>query len=109
MAFDLHGTDWTPEGIERLRDVLCKFPDFFSKFKSGFDPCSLMPFVISVPEGSAPVMPRPHRINPIMAKKGKTTLDQYLVVGVIQHSNSPYPSPLVIIPKKSGGVRITGN
>ncbi|CAB1102849.1 unnamed protein product [Ectocarpus sp. CCAP 1310/34] len=30
-------------------------------------------------------------------------------VGLIQHSTSPYSSPLVVIPKKSGGVRITVN
>ena len=26
---------------------------------------------------------------------------------MIQHSTSPYSSPLVVIPKKSGGIRIT--
>ena len=37
------------------------------------------------------------------------TLNQYLAAGLIQHSTSPYSSPLVVIPKKSGGVRITVN
>ncbi|CAB1100851.1 unnamed protein product [Ectocarpus sp. CCAP 1310/34] len=36
-------------------------------------------------------------------------LDQYLAAGLIQHSTSPCSSPLVVIPKKSGGVRITVN
>ena len=36
-------------------------------------------------------------------------LDEYLAAGLIQHSTSPYASPVVIIPKKSGGIRLTIN
>ena len=68
-----------------------------------------MPFESSVPGGSAPVTSRPHQINPILATEVDATPNQYLVVGVIRHSNSPYSSSLVIIPNKSGGVRITVN
>ena len=70
---------------------------------------SLMPFETSVPEGSAPVTSRHHRINPILAKEVDAFLDQYLATGLIQHSTSPSSSPLVVIPEKSGGVRITVN
>ena len=62
-----------------------------------------------VTEGSAPVTSQPHRINPILAKDVDATLSQYLAAGLIQHSTSPYSSPLVVIPKKSGGVKITVN
>ena len=48
-------------------------------------------------------------INPILAKEVDATLNRYLAPGLIQHSTSRYPSPLVVIPKKSGGVRITVN
>ena len=81
----------------------------FSKSKTDFGSCSLIPFESSVPEGSAPVTSRPHRINPISAKKVDATLNQYLAAGLIQHSTSPYSSPLVVIPKTSVGVRITAN
>ena len=37
------------------------------------------------------------------------TLNQYVAAGLIQHSTSPYSSPLVVISKKFGGVRITVN
>ena len=89
--------------------MLCEFPDVFSTSNTDFGSCSLMPFEISVPEGSAPVISRPHRIKPILAKEVEATLNQYLATGLIQHSTSPYSSPLVVIPKKSGGVRITVN
>ena len=59
----LHSPEWTPAAIEELGDVLCKLPDVFASSKTGFGSYSLMPFEISVPEGSAPVTARPHRIN----------------------------------------------
>ena len=36
-----------------------------------------------------------------------STLNQYLAAELILHSNSPYSSPLVVIPNKYGIVRIT--
>ena len=44
-----------------------------------------------------------------MAKEVEAILDQYLAAGLVQHSTSPYSSPLVVIPKKSGSVRIIVN
>ncbi|CAB1119117.1 unnamed protein product [Ectocarpus sp. CCAP 1310/34] len=68
-----------------------------------------MPFTLSVPAGTKPVASRPYRINPLMQKKVDAVLDQYLAAGLIQHSTSPWASPLVVIPKKDGSVRITVN
>ena len=64
-------------------------------------------FEISVPEGGAPVIFRPHRINPILDEEADATLNQSLAADLIQHSTSPHSSPLMLIPKESGGVRIT--
>ena len=65
IAFHLQDLGWTPPAIEQLGDVLCELPDVFSTSKTDFGSCSLMPSEISVPEGSAPVTSRPHRINSI--------------------------------------------
>ena len=109
ITFDLHGSGWSPSVIDSLEDVLCEFPDDFSTSKTDFGSCSLMPFKITVPPDSEPVTSRPYRINPILAKKADAVPDQYLAAGLIQHSTSPYSSPMVAIPKKDGGVRITIN
>ena len=98
IAFDMHDPGWAPPAIEQLGDVLCEFPDVFFTSKTDFNSCPLMPFDISVSEGSAPVTSRPHRINPIVAKEVDATLNQYLAAGLIQHSTSPYSSPLVVSP-----------
>ena len=108
MTFDL-SLELTPATIEELSDVLCEFLDVFSSSETDFGSCSLMPFEISVPEGSAPVTSRPHRTNPILAKEVDATLNQYLPAGLIQHLTSPYSSPLVVVPKQSGVVWITVN
>ena len=68
-----------------------------------------MPSEISVREGSAHFTSRPQRINPILAKEVDATLNQYLAAGLTQHSTSSYSIPLVVIPNKSGGVRIFVN
>ena len=83
VAFGLHGTGWTPPAIEQLGDALCDFADVFPKSKTDFGSCSLIPFEISVPECSAPITSRPHRINPILAKEVDATLNQYLAAGLI--------------------------
>ena len=81
IAFDLHDPGWTPSAIAQQGDVLCEFPDVFSTSKTDYESCSLIPFEISVPGGSAPVTSRPHRMNPILAKEMDATFNQYLAVG----------------------------
>ncbi|CAB1119757.1 unnamed protein product [Ectocarpus sp. CCAP 1310/34] len=44
-----------------------------------------------------------------MQQKVDAGLDQYLAAELIQHSTSPWASPLLVIPKKDGSVRITVN
>ena len=69
ITVGLHSPEWTPATIEKLSDVLCKFPDIFPGSKAICGSYSLIPFDNPVPEGSAPVTSRPHRINPILAKE----------------------------------------
>ena len=68
VVLNLHGSHWTPLAIEQLGDVLCDLAGVFSTSKTEFGPCSLIPFEISAPEGSAPVILRPNWINFTLAK-----------------------------------------
>ena len=67
----------------------------------------MIPFEISVPPNSSPVTSRPYRINPPTVKKVDAVLDKFLAAGLIQHSTSPWASPVVVIAQKSGDTRIT--
>ena len=71
--------------------------------------CSLRPFEIKALPGTHPIQSRPYRPNPVLSKQVDAILDSYLAAGLIQHSTSPWFSPLVCVPKKSGGIQITVN
>ena len=62
-----------------------------------------------MPPETQPIQSRPYRLNPVLSKQVDAILDSYLAAGLIQHSTSPWSSPLVCVPKKSGGIRITVN
>ena len=109
ISFDFHGPGWDPEITQQLGDTLIEFADVFSRSSTDFGSCSLLPFEITVPPDCPPVKSRPYRVNPIVSKQMDTILDEYLAAGLIQHSTSPHASPVVIIPKKSGGIRLTIN
>lgn len=75
-------------------------------------PPVLAPCYLSKPQCPRTVLQtsRPYRMNPlIIAKQVDAILYQYLASGLIQHSNSPYSSPKVVIPKNSRGIRIAIN
>ena len=57
ITFDLHGPGWSPSVITALGDVLCEFPDVFSKSKTNFGSCSLIPFKIPAHTASTPYSP----------------------------------------------------
>ena len=99
----------SPSAIDDLGDVLREHQDVFSTSITDFDSYSLIPFKITVPPDNAPVTFHPYWMNPIVAKQADAIIDQYLAAGRIQHSTSPYAGPMVAIPKKDGGVRITMN
>ena len=67
------------------------------------------PFEISVPLDSPLVMSHPYHIDTIVAENMDAIFDEYLTAGLIQHSTSPYVIPVVISPKKCGGIRLTTN
>ena len=109
LAYDLRGLGWTPTVITQLGDVLAELSDVFSNLQTDFGSCSLLPFKITVPPNSSAVTSRPYRINPPTAKQADAVWNKFLAAGLIQHSTSPWASPVVVIPKKSDGIRITVN
>ena len=107
ISFDFHLPGWDPDVITQLRDTLIEFADVFSTSPTDFSSCSFLPPKTPVPPDSLPVTPRPYRANPLVTKQMDTILDEYLAAVLIQHSTSTYANPVVIVPKKPGGVRLT--
>ena len=109
IDFALDAPGWEPSAIDALAATLTVYADIFSPSKLDFGACSLRPFEIKVPRGTQPIQPRSYILNPVLSKQVDAILDSFLAAGLIQHSTSPWSSPLVCVPKKSGGLRITVN
>ena len=109
IDFALDAPGWEPSAIDALSATLAEYADIFSSSKLDYDACSLRPFEIKVPPGTQSIQSRPYRLNPILLNQVDAILDSYLAAGLIQHSTSPWSSPLVCVSKKSGGIRITVN
>ena len=105
----LDAAGWDSTAIDALYATLVTYADVFSSSKLDYGECSLPPFEIKVPPGTQPIQSRPYRLNPVVSKQVDAILNSYLAAGLIQHSASPWSSPLVCVPKKSGGIRITVN
>ena len=105
----LDAPGWEPSAIDALVAKLAEYADISSSFKLDYGACSLRPFEIKVPHGAQPIQSRPYRLNSVLSKQVDAILDSYLAAGRIQHSTSPWSSPLVCNPSKSGDIRITVN
>ena len=104
LALDAPG--WDPGAIDALSATLNEYADIFFSSKQDYGAFSPRPFEIKVPPGTYPIQSLPYRLNPVLSKQVDAILDSYLAAGLIQHSTSPWSSPLVCVPKKSGGSTI---
>ena len=109
IDFALDAAGWDPTAVDALSITLTTYADVFSSSKLDYGECSLRPFEIKVPPGTQPIQSHPYRLNPVLSKQADTILYSYLAAGLIQPSTSPWSSPLVCVPKKSCGIRITVN
>ena len=109
IDFALDAAGWDPTAIDTISTTLTTYADVFSSSKLDYVQCYLRPFEIKVPPGTQPTQSCPYRLNPVLSKQADVILDSYLAAGLIQHAASPWSSPLVCVPKKSGGIRITVN
>ena len=109
IDFALDAAGWDSAALDALATTLAAYADAFSSSKLDYGECSTRHFEIKVPPETQPIQSRPYRLNPVLSKQVDAILDSYLAAGLIQHSTSPWSSPLVCVPKKSGGIRITVN
>ena len=100
---------WDPTALDALSTTLTTFADVFSSSKLDYSKRSPRTFEIKVPPGTQPIQSRPYILNPVLSKQADAILDSYLAADLIQHSTSSWSSPLVCVPKKSGGIRIRVN
>ncbi|GBM10103.1 Retrovirus-related Pol polyprotein from transposon 17.6 [Araneus ventricosus] len=96
------GTNLTPEQREKMSYLLEKFD---SIFKPGGDPTPYPEHHINT-GNSPPVAGPPYRMNPAKRELLKKELDSLLADGIIEECESPYASPVVLVPKPNGSMRL---
>ncbi|CAJ2661631.1 unnamed protein product [Trifolium pratense] len=89
-----------------IAQVLQEFPDIFKEpsalppHRLGFD------HNIPLKEGSEPFNMKPYRYSLIQKTIIDNLITEMLNQGIIQHSNSPFSSPTVLVRKKDGSWRL---
>ncbi|XP_073035559.1 uncharacterized protein [Primulina eburnea] len=86
-------------GEEAMNSLLAKYEEVFQ------EPCGLPPrrsqdHAISIKEGCGPVSVRPYRYAHHQKDEIEKMVREMLTSGVIQVSNSPYSSPVILVKKK---------
>jgi len=85
-----------------------QFPKVFPEVGAPLAPADVLEMVIDT--GTArPINQRPYRIPLAKMKLVEEELDKMLREGIIEPSSSPWASPLTMVPKKDGSVRICGD
>lgn len=98
-AMDMH--DLTMNQKHQLEQAIAQFPSFTTQ---GLGKTHLEEHVIDT-EGAVPIKQKHYPVSPAIQKLMHTELDRMLELGVIEESNSPWNSPVVLV-RKPGKVRL---
>ena len=105
IKFKLEGQGWKPKIIRRLGQVLIEYQHRFSKGQEDLRLYKNDPFEIKPKEDAkTPIVSRSYRYNPVVAREVNSIIEKYLRAGIIRRSQSPYAAPIVVVPKKNGGI-----
>ena len=81
-------------------DLLKNFPDLIKTYDK--IPEISHEFEHHINTNGSPPFFRPRKLNPTMSKVAKEGIEKMLAEGIIRPSQSPYASPLHIVPKREG-------
>ena len=106
IKFKLEGQGWKPKIIRRLGQVLIEYQHRFSKGQEDLRLYKNGPFEIKLKEDAkiTPIVSRSYKYNPRVAGEVESIIEKYLRAGIIRRSQAPYAAPIVVEPKKNGGI-----
>lgn len=102
----LHSSDGSSSIPPEIDTLIAQFPDIF------FEPTELPPprpsfdHRIPLQDGTNPFSIRPYRYSVLQKDIIDKLVEDMLQQGIIQHSNSPFASPVVLVRKKNGTWRL---
>ena len=95
----------TEDQARQARELLGKYSHVFASSESDLGRTNLIYHEIPVTD-EAPVSQRYRRIPPSQYEEVKSHIKKLLEQKVIRESSSPYASPLVVVRKKDGSIRL---
>lgn len=99
---DLTNTELNNDQKEKVRQLIKEYPDVFNQ-KTGRT--KKLRHQINVTPQSTPHNSPPFRYAPARKKVIEENIDDMLKEGIISPSNSPWASPVILVPKKDGSLR----
>lgn len=105
LSFDFGDSPLPPEWKERVTRLLNSMPDVFSNHDLDFGHTDKVKHRIKLSD-ETPFKFRPRPIHPHDVDAVRRHLQELLDSGVIQESESPFASPIVVVRKKDGSVRL---
>ncbi len=86
--------------------VVKDFPDVFPEELPGMPPDRDIEFLIELLAGTAPISKRPYRMPAKDLEEIKKQIKELLDKGYIRPSSSPWGSPVLLVEKKDGSLRM---
>ena len=96
--------DLTPKQQQQLNHLLNEYQDVIANDKDSPERTNLITYQIET-DNALPIKQRPYRLAPAEHAFVKKELDNMLEQGIIQPSQSPWSSPIVLVKKKNGKMR----
>jgi hypothetical protein len=91
---------------EQMLNLLSEFGDIFAFEMSELGRCDVDKFRIDTGD-SRPIHSSPYRNSPKDKEEIRRQVQEMLAAGIIQHSASPWSSPVLLVPKANGTMRFT--
>ena len=98
--------DWPSEMKNEIEEMLWRHREVFALSHYELGKCDVLKHTITL-ENYTPIKCKYRRIPPNMFESVKQELEKLLEAGVIEHSESPWCSPISIAVKRDGSPRIT--
>ncbi|KAG5276960.1 hypothetical protein AALO_G00111880 [Alosa alosa] len=105
MEFDFGDSPLPPEWKERITRLLNSMPEVFSQHDMDFGHTDKVKHRIKLSDDT-PFKHRARPIHPQDVDAVKKHLQELLEFGIIRESESPFASPIVVVRKKNGSVRL---